>query len=272
MSLIILFDEQGTPTFNIERETDFFLGIGAAYDESIEKSIFDSISELFGLKKSKPLKNRNISSSKAVEISKVLSSLPILIDIAFMDLSNSKFHKIVTEYEEKSSAKRNNVRRVRKRPISQILHTFILDGVLFELIAKSIQKYSYISIVKIYMDNWSMPKSDKGIALKYRSESLQKNIRNVLTKIGIVENSIEVKPIQLLQKDSYRKRFIDVIASVVSRAFLERSNKRFSEEPLKNILIKKENKMKDITERTIGIMNNLIGNDFFPPANFEVDQ
>ena len=98
--IVILFDEQGTPTFRPDRETNSFIGVTATYELSDEEDIYKSCNELFGLSNTEPLKNRHITKTRAEDISNLLIRLPIRITISSVDLSNSDLQKVVTLYEE----------------------------------------------------------------------------------------------------------------------------------------------------------------------------
>lgn len=77
--LIVLFDEYGTPTLRQDRESEFFIGVGACYKNSDELIIFDQIEGLIGLQNKKPLKNNRISIGRAIKIAEVLKQLPIFL-------------------------------------------------------------------------------------------------------------------------------------------------------------------------------------------------
>jgi hypothetical protein len=119
--IIVLFDEQGTPTFQPDRETDWFLGVTVAYDLTDEEEIFCSCSELFGLSKTKPLKNRHINNARAERLSDLVIKLPIQIVIRSVKLNNEEFQHVLTAYEQLGNELRKKHRHVGERNIAQIL-------------------------------------------------------------------------------------------------------------------------------------------------------
>ena len=52
--LIVLFDEFGTPTFNILNNNSIFLGVTALYKFEDEDKVFNNADKLMGLSRSKP--------------------------------------------------------------------------------------------------------------------------------------------------------------------------------------------------------------------------
>ncbi len=98
--IIVLFDEYGTPTLRQDRESEFFIGVGACYKNSDELIIFHQIEGLFGLRNKKPLKNNRISTERAIKISKELKQLPIFLVVVTIDLSNIDLIETVTEYQQ----------------------------------------------------------------------------------------------------------------------------------------------------------------------------
>ena len=45
--IVVLFDEQGTPTFGTKRYTDWFLGVAVVYDLEKETEIFSTCDALY---------------------------------------------------------------------------------------------------------------------------------------------------------------------------------------------------------------------------------
>ncbi len=257
LSVILLFDEQGTPTFRTDRETNSFLGIGVTYKAVDESNIFEKCDRLFGLSNSRPLKNNDIGDSRAIEISEIIPDLPLQIVINSLNLANSNFEQTTRLYEEIGNFIRQEHRKARKRPIAQILHSRILDNTLFGSITRFIELFRINSEFNILIDDWAIPQSDREIVIEQTSESLQAQINSLLDQFSFHVN-ILVSPLYLLSDDSKKKRFVDVIASIASRSFLDINNPRFSEIPLNNILRTGSNICQDITEEIIEFMRDFL--------------
>ncbi len=108
----------------------------------------------------------------------------------------------------------------------------MLDTCLFQSIVNDLEKKSNKNChYELFIDNWSFPKNDDEISLEYRSESLEQKIQALLSKLnkGI---KISISHLNVLKEDSKRKRFIDVLASIVSRAYLKPNHERASEDPI----------------------------------------
>ena len=257
VNVILLFDEQGTPTFRADRETDSFLGVGITYKAADENDVFVKCEQLFGLSNSRSLKNKDISDSRALKISEIIAALPVQIVVKSLDLSNSDFKQVTELYAEIGDFIRQKHRQARKRPISQILHSRILDYALFDSITRFVELTRRDSAFDLFIDDWAIPQCDREIVIEDTSESLQEKINSLFDQFSF-EANISVSPMSLLSGDSKRKRFVDVIASSISRSFLDRNNPRFSEIPLNNILGTNSNVYQNITKEIIKFMRELL--------------
>jgi hypothetical protein len=222
----ILFDEQGTPTLSANRETNYFIGVSVSYKIEIENELFTNYNNLFGLSKSKPLKNDKISFSRALEIAKFLSNFDLQINIYYLDLCNKELHSTVKLYEEFSNIFRTKFRNVRPRPIPQILYSQILEHTLFMSVCDYMKINQITSKFSIYVDNWSIPDCDVNIALNTAGHSLEQKNNDINQKFFPGAFTI-CDDIKLLDKDSDRKRFIDVVASILSRNYLNKSHPKY---------------------------------------------
>ncbi|MCG7852420.1 MAG: hypothetical protein MIO92_07845 [Methanosarcinaceae archaeon] len=74
-NMIVLFDESGTPTINNDQRTDWFIGVGVAYQKSDENGIFAKCEADFDLSNSKPLKNDRIRTSRVIRMANLLADL-----------------------------------------------------------------------------------------------------------------------------------------------------------------------------------------------------
>lgn len=255
----ILFDEQGTPTLSEKRETDYFLGISVSYQAEYENELFSKCSDLFGFLKSQPMKNDKISFLRGLKIAELLSELNLQFDIHLLDLSNEELQATVKLYEEFSNIFRTKYRNVRRRPINQILYNQVLYHNLFMSISNYMEYHKITSKFSIHVDNWSFPNCDiklnlSGHLLEQKNNDInQKFFPNVFT---ICDN------IKLLKKDSNRKRFIDVVASIISRNFLDKSHQKYCDNILSTVFQNKkyDNSTSNITATTVQTLR-LIMND-----------
>ncbi len=246
----VLFDEFATPTFRTDRESDYFLGVGVVYPSEVEDDLFKQADELFGLSNRNPLKNSRIAVPRADNISQLVSELPAQVTVSSLDLSNGDLQRSTKTYEELGNELRKLHRRVRERPVAQILHSNILDDTLFESIARYLELNQMDTDFDVYIDDWAFPARDVEIALVHRSDSLRQKINDVQSRFGLA-TALSISPIQLLNVDSKRKRFIDVVTSAVSRSFLPREHPHYSPVPLQNILALADNRQVDFTKHTI---------------------
>jgi hypothetical protein len=255
--IIVLFDEQGTPTFGADRETDWFLGVAVTYDLAREKKIFGACDGLFGLSNQKPLKNNRISNSRAERISALVIKLPIQTIVRSVNLADDKFQQVVTAYERRGNELRKEYRQVGERNIAQILHAQIVDDCVPKSIFQYIERHLTSCAVSVHMDNWSMSRDDIEIYLKYRTQSIQDKVNSFYDEQG-PDLRAQIPPISLLDKDCPRKRLIDVITSAVSRSFLRKNSTRFSQVPLETLLKNHVNRYEDITQTTIDVIKLLM--------------
>lgn len=251
--MTILFDEYGTPTFRKDRENEFFIGVGIGYKQSDEEEIFYKVGDLIGLQKIKSLKNNKISNKRAAEIAKTLKQLPLFLVVVAMNLSDQDLINTVSEYCSISNKIRENERELKGRPIAQILHSRVLDNCLFESITLCIENDPYLNNFDVFIDNWSIPNEDISIYLNLRSESFSRQISNLFP-------DVTVSPIQLLDEDSKRKRFIDSVTSVVSRYYYDKLNDKFTDVPFNILFINNLNNMiiLDITQKEILFINEML--------------
>jgi hypothetical protein len=252
-NLILLFDEQGTPTFRPDREMDVFLGIAVLYSIFHEDHIFKSTKALFGLSNSKPLRNNRISGDRIDEISKLLYSLPVQLSIASVNLSDSQFQQSVKLHEKLGDQLRPRHRSVKGRPLAHIIHQFVLVECIFQSIWNYSGRTQRNSRFLIHIDDWSIPISDRNIYLEELSRLLEVNISRSIQNLDI-QFQIKVPAISLLNKDSKRKRFIGVLASAISRSFMSQDDERYSDKPIRFINNCNINKHFDITGKTVNFL------------------
>lgn len=242
--VVILFDEQGTPTFRADRDTKKFLGVCVAYNLNDEIKYFERSDKLFGLSNSKPLKNDKIKSSRAIEIAKIVAEFDVFINIASIDLDDQKFQNIISLYEKFGNIIREKERQVRNRSKSQIIYSQILFPEIFRIISEYVKHKKSAATFSVFIDDWAFPKNDLSISLELPSEIITEK----MNEIYFPNIKVNCKHFELLNKDSKRKRFIDVIVSVISRKYKEPTNEKF----LDNII--------DIISSGENV--NLIHNDF----------
>ncbi len=229
-NMVVLFDESGTPTIKDDPRTDWFLGVGIAYEQSAEKMIFSRCKDACGLANSRPLKNDRIGNVRAVCIAKLLADLPVSIFISRVNTADPEYRETIVDYEDFGNKARQEFRQVRGRPIAQIIHSQVLDYCLFYLITGYFEQGGGDSAFAIFIDNWSISPNDIDIFLSFRAESLYERISSLHRRFPAEGQLVSIKPLELLKEDSSRKRFVDVVASIFSRAYLKRDNQRYSYE------------------------------------------
>ncbi len=226
-NMVMLFDESGTPTIKDNPRTDWFLGVGMAYEQSAEKMIFSRCKDACGLAKSRPLKNDRIENSRAVCIAKLLADLPVSIFVSRVNTVDPKYRKIIVDYEGFGNKIREEFRQIRERPIPQIIHSHVLDHCLFHLITGYFEQGGGDAAFSVFIDNWSISPNDINIYLKERATSLHRAISSLCANYAEGQ-PVSISHLELLNTDTPRKRFVDVVASVFSRAYLKRENQRYS--------------------------------------------
>lgn len=255
---IILFDEFGTPTFKPTRESNSFIGVGALYELKNENRIFEICDNKFGLSNSKPKKNNSIGKNSAQSIANQLLDLPIQFIVREYKLDNNRFQKTIQFYEEFGNHSRTIFRKTTKnRPIAQILHTSILDHSLFDLIYTHLFNNNYTNnLYEIYIDNWSIISIDKHTYLEGRIESMESKIKNKLKEENI-EKILSIPRIDLLIEDTKRKRFIDIVTSVITRFY---TKYEYTKEPFTNTSLKLKDKVDyaDVTSVQVAFIENFI--------------
>lgn len=263
---IILFDEQGTPTFRSDRETNHFLGIAVTYNLVDEDQLIKQCDQLFGLSNKKPLRNRQISIKRINEISDLLLDLPIQIIVTSLDLSNTELESVVKVYEDFGNVMREKYRNVRERPLAHALHTRIVDECIFTSITDYAERKRDNLLFSIFIDDWAIPKNDVDIYLNERSLSFKNKINDLFRKFDF-PFQLDVPSISLLKTDNNHKRLIGVIASVISRAFSNKTDDRYSDSPLK-LISNKNNKYFEITNKTIEFFRKVMDETLRNPPKF----
>jgi len=262
--IIVLFDEQGTPTFGPKRDRDWFLGVAVVYDCENEKEIFSTCDALFGLTKPKPLKNDRIGNSRAERISDLVIKLPIQLVARSVNLANDEFQQVLTVYEQLASEFRKKHRQVKESNIAQRLYSQILVETVFSSIIGYMERHRASSAISVYVDHWSLPRDDIEILLKDWPKGIQRDVNSFYEEQG-PDLNVRIAPISLMKQDSLRKRFVDVITSVVSRSFLREGSVRFSQIPLQTLLTNDDNRCEDITQETIDFMRGLMNHTLRKP-------
>lgn len=248
--VMVLFDEQGTPTFGPDRERDRFLGVAVTYDLTDEKGIFSTCDEVFGLSNQRPLKNNRISNSRAERISALVTQLPIQTIVRSVNLADDEFQQGLTIYEQLGNQLRARHRQVGERNIAQILYSQILVETVFTSVIHYMERHQASSTISVHVDHWSFPRDDAAIHLKDWPKGIQGDVNSFYEEHG-PDLNVRIAPISLMKQDSLRKRFVDVITSVVSRSFLREGSVRFSQVPLQTLLTNDVNRYEDITQSSI---------------------
>ena len=252
--VVILFDEQGTPTFAYGGDSCHFLGVGVAYNLSGENSMFERCSTLFGLAKKKPLKNYQIAFSRAIEISELIPALPMQVVVVSVDLSDQELQSVIQLYKNFGDYFREKERHVRKVPIAQILYRQVLVNTIFYSVTRYIECTRAGAHFLPFMDSWSIPEADQPIILKEQIESLVK----VVYKLFRRRIEFAATSLQQLTSDSKRKRLVDVVASAVSRSFLRNTHERYSRKVLEIIMRNLRNQHHDGTKEIVSFLRDFM--------------
>ena len=255
-NMVVLFDESGTPGISNDEKTDWFLGVGVAYEQSAEEIIFSECKKPFGLAKTRPLKNDQITNDRAVIIANLLANLPVSISISTVNTADPTFRSTIVDYECFTKKARES-RQVRKRPIAQIIHSQVLDHCLFHLITGHFEAGEGDAAFAIFIDNWSIPQNDVDIYLEYRATSLNRRISSLCAKYHDGQ-PVSIARLKLLNKDTHRKRFVDVVASIFSRAYLRTDNPKYSCKAADILQECGKADCCDATQYSIEIMHNLM--------------
>ncbi len=255
--MIILFDESGTPSINNDERTDWFIGVGVAYQQSDEKSIFTKCDADFGLSNSKPLKNGRIGASRVKRMANLLTDLPLSVFVSAINTANPTLRNVIVKYELFGEKARRKFRKIRKRPIPQIIHSHVLNQCLFKLITEHFEKDRKDASFEIFIDDWSMPENDINILIKYRVQVLHQEISKLCDSFSM-GHLISIAPLKLLSKDSDRKRFADGMASIFSRKYLNPNNNKYSNDGVE--VLKKCPKVQfgDMTQHSIDNMKRVM--------------
>lgn len=207
------------------------------------------------------MKNDKISNSRAIQIGEKLAQMNLLIYFFYLDLSDEKLYSTIKLYEDFGNILREKHRGVKKRTIAQILYGEVQCHTLFSIISKYIELYRISTRFSIFIDNWEFPNCDINLALNMTSESLAlKN--NEINQDFFPGVRVICDSLQLLDKDSKKKRFIDVLASVISRNLLDKSNPKYLDSILNTIFSNKNYNIldQDITKITIDTLTEIMDN------------
>jgi len=227
IDMVALFDESGTPGIGFDQRTEWFIGVGVRYELAKEDVIFSKATADFGLANTKPLKNDRITNTRAISIAKLLADLPANIYVSSVNTADPIFREIIVAYERFGEKARRKFRQARKRPIAQIIHSHVRDHCLYNLITGHFNEGGDDAAFAVFIDDWSIPERDIDISLRYSARSLHEKISRDCEEFG-QGRLLSIAPFELLNADSSRKRFIDLIASTFSRAYLKTNNEKYS--------------------------------------------
>ena len=253
----VLFDESGTPEIRNNDRTDWFLGVAVRYDQSAEKEIFFKCTDEFGLSNTKPLKNDRIRYSRAIRIAELLARLPVSTFVSGVKTADSEYREIIIDYVRLANLARKQYRQVGERPIAQTMHSQVTDHCFFHSITDYFEGGGGDAEFSVYIDNWAISQADVEIFLGDRAMSLESLISSLCAKCGFGQPK-SIARLQLLVEDSRRKRFVDVVASVVSRAFLRSDNPRFIREAMDILGESGKANFSDATGYSIHIMREIM--------------
>ena len=261
--VLVLFDEFGSPTFDKGNNT--FVGVAVLYEHSEECEIFNSLKELMGLSNSKPLKNDRISKGRAIRIAKEIAHQNIKVNVKYLNLTNTTLREYTKTYTVFGNFSRKLWRGIEGRKDAHFLHSQVLQSCLFDIISRytaisTIQKHH----IEIIVDDWSYPKTDTHIVLDYSAENLQKHIQELINNHDNSDTTVTIEPIQFFgPTNSPRATFIDVLTSVISRSFVDKSNVKFDTQPLVELSkeLVDDFVVEDITISTIEFIHDVMYKD-----------
>jgi len=256
-NMVVLFDESGTPVISDNQRTDWFIGVGVAYQQLDEKIIFTKCEADFGLSNSKPLKNDRVGTSRVIRRANLLAGLPLSVYVSALNTANLTLRKIIVKYESFGANTRQHFRQIRKRPIPQIIHSHVLDHCLFNLITGYFEEDGNDAAFVIFIDDWSIPKNDIDISLGHRAKSLYEKISPLCANFT-KGRLVSIAPLELLHKDSVRKRFVDGVASTFNRAYLNPNSNKYSIEAVEVLNKCKRAQCVDATQHSINIMKRVM--------------
>jgi hypothetical protein len=256
-NMVVLFDESGTPAISFDQRTDWFIGVGVTYEQSDEDVIFSKGKVDFGLANNKPLKNHRITNSRAVSIAKLLADLPVSIYVSRVNTANPTFREIIVDYESFGEKARRKFRQARKRPIAQIIHSHIRDHCLFNLITGYFNTGGDDAAFAVFIDDWSIPEGDIDISLRDTATSLYEKISGLCEEFS-QGRLVSIAPLELLNRDNSRKRFVDIVASTFSRAYLKTINQKYSREATDILEQSGKAHCSDATQYSIKIMQEVM--------------
>lgn len=221
---IVLFDEFPTPTFGPDREADVFIGVTAAYRADDEAYIFSACTELMGLNNSRQLKNADLSVQRVTNIANLVATLPVQIGSAYLDQSNPVLQATFLRFENFGNRARRQYRKVRERKLAQLLHTEVMDRALCTAMFNFIVREKTHCHASLFIDNWSFPEADHAIEI---DGAQRQELVNDCLKADSHVGTVEVDDLQILDRDSKKKRFIDCITSVMSRGCVEPESEKY---------------------------------------------
>ncbi|MDE3000764.1 MAG: hypothetical protein OXU79_16950 [Gemmatimonadota bacterium] len=256
--LTVLFDESGTPQIVGKYRNEWFLGCGVRYEQSAETEIFARCYEAVGLSKNRPMKNHRISIDRVIRIARILTDLPLSTNVSGIDTIDPEFRKIVKNYRRFVKNVRATHRpEVRDRAIGQIIHSQVLDHCLFHSVSGYFEAGGHDAHVSVFIDNWSVPNDDAGVYLEERAGSLDRSITSLCSK-SHMGRTLSIGRIELLKDDTNRKRFVDVVASIFSRAFLRSDNPRYTREAMDILVESGKANFSDATGYSMGLMQMMM--------------
>jgi hypothetical protein len=227
--MVMLFDESGTPAISFDQRTEWFIGVGVTYEHADEDVIFFKAKADFGLANRKPLKNDRITNARAISIAKLLVDLPANIYVSSVNTADPRLREVIVGYERFGEKARWKFRQARKRPIAQIMHSHIRDHCLFNLVMNYFKEGGDDAAFAVFIDDWSIPEPDIEISLRHSARSLYEKISRLCEEFD-QGRLVLLTPFELLKTDSSRKRFVDLVASTFSRAYLKTNNGKYSRE------------------------------------------
>lgn len=259
-NIIYLFDESGRAILS-PTDPHIFLDVGVLYKENEEGYLFTTCDKLFRLSTKEPLKNANISDELVQVIANKIVELNIPITCIWIDLNDKNLVRVLENYRDFLIELRRYHNLQGNRKIAHILHDRILDKNIFEIL-DFLSDISDITIrLKPYIDMWPIPSLEKKVKLISRSNSIEEKIKEI-THYFEQNISFKVEEFKLLEnKKNKRKRFIDIITSIVSRAFIKVNDSEYICDPSNIYPTKSIIQFIDYTQEIV-VHTNRITDDF----------
>lgn len=222
--LVILFDEFGIPILNPRDSiSNYFVGTSVLFNAKDQESILDNLNEVMGLSNTKELKK--IKKDRAILIAESISKENIFITLKSLLLTNEDLKKSVDYFMPFVNYTRKYWRGISKEAkIQHFFHRQIWLTCIYDLVQNYFETANDGEYkIQIYIDDWSYPEYDRFLLLKESMIDLTAKINDYFDQHTSKKINCNFKPIKILKNADKRARFIGVLMSILSKAFLSDS-------------------------------------------------